>query len=117
MADPATHSPTCKTCNGQGAIPDDSGMVYNGLGYVWDAPYPQVMIDCPACVVHHKDCYRVHHACAVARLDRLAKAMEGLPPGPWIWDGSDVCLSDDWLLREDLMGPILVAVRDITEGR
>jgi len=73
---------------------------------------------------HHPTCYREHHACAVARLDRLHAAMEGLPPGPWTHYqiGPWIALYDDY---GDLIGQvlganaetILVAVRDITEGR
>ena len=81
---------------------------------------------------HHPTCYRdpTHHACAVARLDRLHAAMEGLPPGPWTLPSFEI---DDsyWRVTFDAVGSdhsfvetpaervvaLLVAVRDITEGR
>ena len=58
---------------------------------------------------HHRDCYRdpTHHACAVARLDRLRAYLER---GDVVRAFALACTPDSGL-------GLLVAVRDITEGR
>ena len=56
---------------------------------------------------HHPTCYREHHVCAVARLDRLRAYLER---GDVVRAFALACTPDSGL-------GLLVAVRDITEGR
>ena len=56
---------------------------------------------------HHPTCYREHHACAVARLDRLRAYLER----------GDVVRAFATVTSPDSGLDLLVAVRDITEGR
>ena len=58
---------------------------------------------------HSPTCYREHHACAVARLDRLR---EQLLVAIKVWGAIG---REERVAGETL--DLLVAVRDITEGR
>ncbi len=62
---------------------------------------------------HHPTCYREHHACAVARLDRLREKVDDVSQRLWRDAPGSVAES---VLRGEL-AQVLVAVRDITEGR
>ena len=65
---------------------------------------------------HHPTCYREHHACAVARLDRLRQATEVVAGERSVSPDLAVYLMHTSPAHVDLR-ILLVAVRDITEGR
>jgi hypothetical protein len=60
---------------------------------------------------HHPTCYREHHACAVARLDRLRERLDDA--GADLWRPA----APKSLVLRMYIQKLLVAVRDITEGR
>jgi hypothetical protein len=62
---------------------------------------------------HHPTCYREHPACAVARLDRLREKLDETNSGLW---RAPVKTAAEAQVR-GMVAQILVAVRDITEGR
>ena len=73
---------------------------------------------------HHPTCYREHHACAVARLDRLREVLDN-PPKPSIralcdHDGKEAwtcCDQANAYNHQQRHAVLFRAVRDITEGR